>query len=80
MLGWLVLVCLLLERTSPSYGGSELMLGPQPGDADCCISGSEDTQTEPKGWENGGGVTAPKFCGFGLEFSQVFWDGGLARA
>ena len=34
-------------------------------------------QTEPKGrGENGGGVTAPKFCGFGLEFSQMFWDGG----
>ena len=34
-------------------------------------------QTEPKGGENGGGVTAPKFCGFGLEFSQMFWDGGV---
>ena len=29
-----------------------------------------------KGGGNGGGVTAPQFCGFGLEFSQMFWDGG----
>ena len=32
------------------------------------------------GGENGGGVTAPKFCGFGLEFSQMFWDGGAFHA
>ena len=31
-----------------------------------------------KGGGNGGGVTAPKFCVFGLEFSQMFWAGGVS--
>ena len=42
----------------------------------CMFSSDELLRRSQRGGGNGGGVTAPKFCGFRLDFSQMFWDGG----
>ena len=39
------------------------------------IASTPIVRRSQRGGGNGGGVTAPKFCGFGLEFSQMFWAG-----